>query len=72
MITYWTTKDGTKIDIDKMSIDHLRNCLKMVVRAVEKKEKKFKLNGDIANMYNDDEELADLQAEFDSEDYGCR
>jgi hypothetical protein len=72
MKTYWTTRNGKKIDIDEMSIEHLRNCLKMVVRAVEKKQHKFKLNGDIANMYNDDEELADLQAEYDAEDYGCR
>lgn len=29
---YWTTKDGTQIDIDKMSIEHLRNTLKMIVK----------------------------------------
>lgn len=81
MKTYWTTRNGKKIDIDEMSIEHLRNCLKMVVRAIEKKQQKFKLNGEMANMYNDDEELADLQAEYDlneirydyeAEDYGCR
>jgi len=30
--TYWTTKEGKKIDIDKMDIDHLRNTLKMIIR----------------------------------------
>ena len=71
---YWKTKDGNKIDVDEMSVEHLRNCLKMILRAIESKkpERKFKLNGDIANMYNDDEELADLQCEYDAEDYGCR
>ena len=29
---YWTMKDGNKIDIDRMSIEHLRNTLKMIVR----------------------------------------
>ena len=35
---YWTCKDGTKIDVDEMSIEHLRNCLKMVIRKLEKIE----------------------------------
>lgn len=29
---YWTTKDGSKIDVDEMSIEHLRNTLKMIIR----------------------------------------
>lgn len=29
---YWTMKNGKQIDIDKMDIHHLRNCLKMIVR----------------------------------------
>ena len=29
---YWTTKNGNKIDIDDMSVDHLRNVLKMLVK----------------------------------------
>ncbi len=29
---YWTTKDGKKIDIDEMSVEHLINVLKMIVR----------------------------------------
>jgi hypothetical protein len=84
MKTYWTTRDGKRLDIDEMSIEHLRNCLKTIVRAVESNniiKNKFKLKGDMANMYNDDEQLADLQAEYDlneirydyeAEDYGCR
>jgi len=32
MVEYWTTKDGRKIDVDEMDIDHLRNTLKMIIR----------------------------------------
>jgi hypothetical protein len=31
-IVYWTTKDGQKIDIMTMDINHLRNVLKMIVK----------------------------------------
>ncbi len=29
---YWTMKNGTKIDVDKMTESHLRNVLKMIIR----------------------------------------
>ena len=51
---YWITKDGQKINVDNMDVNHLRNTLKMIIRnieAVEKKNKskfKFELHGDIA------------------------
>lgn len=35
---YWTTKDGRKIDVDEMDIDHLRNTLKMILRNINKKK----------------------------------
>jgi len=53
-------KDGKKISIDDMDINHLRNSLKMVVRGLErlKQEKerskpKFELKGDIAQDHYD-------------------
>lgn len=53
-------KDGTKINIDDMDINHLRNCLKMVVRQIEvnqiQKELKRRedfLNGEIAQQMYD-------------------
>ena len=51
---YWTMKDGNKIDIDEMSISHLRNTLKMLVRNSQKRKKvvEFKLNGDVAQDFN--------------------
>jgi len=51
---YWKTKDGQKINIDDMDINHLRNALKMIfrnIKANQQKQKltpKFQLNGDIA------------------------
>lgn len=57
---FWTMKDGTKINIDDMDINHLRNCLKMVVRQIEvnqiQKELKRRedfLNGEIAQQMYD-------------------
>lgn len=29
---YWKTKYGKKIDVDEMSIQHLKNTLKMIIR----------------------------------------
>jgi len=52
---YWTTKSGEKINVDDMDIEHLRNTLKMIIRNMENQPKRinFKLNGDIANDFND-------------------
>jgi hypothetical protein len=57
---YWTMKDGKKISIDDMDINHLRNSLKMVVRGLErlklqqkKSTPKFELKGDIAQDHYD-------------------
>lgn len=51
---YWTMKNGQKINVDDMDLQHLRNTLKMILRRVEalkQKEKarpKFELHGEIA------------------------
>jgi hypothetical protein len=29
---YWETKKGNKINVDDMTIEHLRNVLKMIIR----------------------------------------
>ena len=52
---YWTTKSGEKINVDDMDLTHLRNTLKMIIRNIENQPKRvdFKLNGDIANDFND-------------------
>jgi len=57
---YWKQRNGELISIDNMDINHLRNVLKMIVKnsnkhKVQQKEaKQFQLNGDAANMFNDD------------------
>ena len=35
---YWTIRSGKKIDVDKMSLNHLRNALKMMIRNRDKEE----------------------------------
>ena len=54
--TYWTTKDGRKIDVDTMDITHLRNTLKMIINnqtrlIVTPIKPKFKIHGDIAQNF---------------------
>ena len=64
----WKQKDGTLIDVDQMSINHLRNTLKMLMRNNDARKKSlqsntFKLNGDMANEFNDnyiDDQYSDM------------
>jgi Lhr-like helicase len=71
---YWITKDGRKINVDDMDVQHLRNTLKMIIRnieAVEKKEKskfKFELHGEIAQDHlaqMEDEEYYNNASEYE-------
>lgn len=32
---YWTTKDGTKMNVDDMDENHVRNAFKMVLRNLD-------------------------------------
>jgi hypothetical protein len=52
---YWKQRDGKLISIDSMDINHLRNTLKMIVNNSNKHKEKvaFKLNGDMANEFNE-------------------
>lgn len=38
-IVYWTMKDGRKVSVDDMDINHLRNALKMLIKATRAKSK---------------------------------
>lgn len=61
---YWTMKNGQKINVDGMDLNHLRNTLKMILRNIEvsenKSKPKFELHGDIAQ---------DHVAQMEYEDY---
>ena len=59
---YWTMKNGEKIDVDEMNIKHLRNTLKMILRnrqkalqPTPKPKVEFRLEGDMANFFNEEE-----------------
>jgi hypothetical protein len=51
---YWTMKNGQKIDVDQMDINHLRNTLKMLIRAKRAQSTPvFKMHGEIASEFAD-------------------
>jgi hypothetical protein len=71
-IIYWTTKDGIKINVDKMDLTHLRNTLKMIIRnhnaakAIEPiKANRFELHGEIARQFVEEQ----IEAEYADLDY---
>jgi hypothetical protein len=53
---YWIQKDGTRISVDDMTTEHLRNTLKMIIRNSKKPNAERKiypaLNGDMAQEFN--------------------
>ncbi len=56
---YWTTKSGTRINVDYMDENHLRNTLKMIIKAnsvSSSSRQEFRMNGELAN---DDADNAD-------------
>jgi hypothetical protein len=61
-IVYWKQKDGKLVSIDDMDTNHLKNVLKMIVKNSNKHkvQKEFKLNGDMANEFNDLPESMDI------------
>ena len=57
-IVYWTMRNGQRIDVDEMDINHLRNSLKMLIKAIRAKsapvsKPKFEVHGEIANQFAD-------------------
>jgi hypothetical protein len=48
---YWTMKDGTRINVDYMDLNHLRNTLKMIIKANSispLSKQQFRMNGELA------------------------
>ena len=67
---YWTMRNGQKIDVDTMDIQHLRNTLKMLIRAKRAHTPKEPrhcsgLNGEIAQDMLDQALLAEQQENLD-------
>jgi len=68
---FWKMRNGKLISVDDMDINHLRNALKMIIRNREKALKlfeakskvEFKLNGDMAQLFNDDMEQYEIEME---------
>jgi len=60
---YWTMRNGEKIDIDDMDINHLRNTLKMLIKIAGKvavnrsSSKGFTVNGELAKEDADNIEI---------------
>jgi hypothetical protein len=54
---YWIDRNGQEVDIDTMSIEYLRNVLKMIVRNVQ------------ANNENKGKEIGNIEANFAEEQY---
>jgi hypothetical protein len=54
---YWTMKNGQKINVDDMDVQHLRNTLKMLIRAKRAQsapvKPKFEVHGEIASEFAD-------------------
>ena len=78
MEIYWTQKNGKKILVDDMTENHAKNMLKMLLRNMEISKQKtqkefteltgFKLNGDMANEFNDQQEM-DADPFYEDTDY---
>lgn len=64
--TYWKMRNGELISIDDMDVNHLRNVLKMIVKNSNKHKEEFKLQGDMAEQFNEsyDDYVNDFQEEL--------
>ena len=75
MKEFWTMRNGEKIDVDEMSLTHLRNTLKMLIRnnrvsemKKQQVKKTFVVHGEIASQMIDDAMIEDIQEQYGLED----
>ena len=66
---YWTMKDGNKINVDHMDLNHLRNTLKMIIKAINSSvpqvsKPRFRMNGELANDDFDNAMLYSISPEL--------
>ena len=70
---YWTMKNGQKIDVDTMDINHLRNTLKMIIRnqvrvqASAPIKPKFEIHGEMAQNFLEQMLEEDYDLDYDDE-----
>jgi len=72
-LIYWTTKDGTKMNVDDMDDNHVRNAFKMLLRKVNAyiEEQKnptpleIRSQGEIAQMMIDDGMFEEMDEDWD-------
>jgi len=55
---FWTKKNGEQIDVDDMTVEHLRNTLKMIIRNNQDYPEHCPRNSDDAMAFSD----AEMQA----------
>lgn len=70
---YWTMKNGQKIDVDAMEINHLRSTLKMIIKnqvRVNATKPKFQLNGEIAQEMHENAMIEEIMGDMLDEWYG--
>jgi hypothetical protein len=61
---YWTMRDGKKINVDDMDINHLRNTLKLIIRLNQ--NKKHIIDGIMSNFEED--MVNDIEDDYFKED----
>lgn len=67
---YWIQKNGKQIKVDDMSIEHLRNTLKMLIRNSSKLTKTIEIHGEIAQSMIDQGYLEHYEYEMGIDDQG--
>ena len=65
---YWVTRTGKEIKVDDMSIEHLRNTLKMLIRNSATLTKTIQIHGDIAQSMIDQGYLEHYEYEMGIDD----
>ena len=73
-VVYWKMHNGDLISVDNMDINHLRNTLKMIIRNREKalqqlqskRKVEFKLNGDIAEFFKEEQKKSSQNDYYES------
>jgi len=62
---YWTMRDGTKVDVDAMDVNNLRNTLKMLIRSANNiaiqraKHRAFEINEELAQEDASNHEISE-------------